>query len=287
MNLRLITIAVGVAGVSFAQGTSPVATVASRAQITIQGVSAPVVGSTAWPVAAGDVIQTSSAPAELRLKNGTRIFVPPSSRFVVGAPVAESGGGVGARADLGVRAASGAPMVALPSQRGAGNAVVNVLSGGAILVGESAARQELLWAPRANAVAGTAPATLSLAALIASYGPNSTISTLIAQAMTLKNTVIQQGANGSYYITGIEISNNGAITAGTIVINPPSATNPTGSVTIYNTTVTPTTTNPPAPISTVTPPPAGSGSPTGCKGTSFSPVDVSNGVISTVSLGSC
>ena len=78
--LTMFVFAVGSTG--FAQSKVPVATVASSAPITVQGVEAPVVGSTAWPVTDGDVIQTSSAAAEVRMKDGTRIYVPASSRFV-------------------------------------------------------------------------------------------------------------------------------------------------------------------------------------------------------------
>ena len=240
MKILVLATTLGAAGLAFAQSKVPVATVASSAPITVQGVEAPVVGSTAWPVTDGDVIRTSSAPAEVRLKDGTRIFVPPSSRFVVGSALPASNARVGAVADLRVRAVAGAPAV---SSTGRSSGILSVLDGGAMVINDSTLQQFAAAssiAPR-NAP-GDTPASIDLASLINTYGANNPVIGVVATALNTPGVVITSAGGGNVTIT--LPSGQGAVTINglsSIVV-----TTPTGGTT------------------TTTPPPPGSIA--GCKG---------------------
>lgn len=225
MKVLVLAASLGVTGLTFAQSKAPVATVASSAAITVQGVEAPVAGSTAWPVSDGDVIQTSSASAEVRLKDGTRIYVPPSSRFVVGTPLPPSK--AGARADLRVRAVTGAPDMSSKRTSKGAESVIAMLDGGAMVINESTLQQFAAassFAPRI--VPGDTPALISLTELAKTFGPGHPIIATLASAMNTPGAVITPGTGGGFTITlpGGQ---------GTIVIAPTiiTVTTPSGTVT--------------------------------------------------------
>ena len=121
---------------AFSQAKAPVAVVSSRAAITIEGVNAPVTGGVAWPVAAGDVIQTSSAPAEIRLTDGTKIFLPAGSKFIVPAPAPQADVAVHRAVDARTSAYTSVPTSAIPRIAPAGNklshGILNILDGGIV-----------------------------------------------------------------------------------------------------------------------------------------------------------
>ena len=71
MRKALLAVPILFCGMAWAEAASPVGTVSSREPFVLQGVTVPVVGSTSWPAMEGDVIETKTAPAEVRLKDGT------------------------------------------------------------------------------------------------------------------------------------------------------------------------------------------------------------------------
>lgn len=188
MKLLVLATTFGAAGLMLAQTKAPVASVSSISPITVQGVEAPVSGSTAWPVTEGDVIRTSSSPAEVRMKDGTRIYVPPASRYVVNSAVPSSN----PRADLRVRAVAGAPdMSSIRTQKGAAGTVLTMLDGGTMVMRDSrfqefAAASSI--APRK--AAGDTPATIDLASLVNTYGANNPIISVLSTAMNTPGAII-------------------------------------------------------------------------------------------------
>jgi hypothetical protein len=243
MKILVLVTAIGAAGLTSAQPKAPVATVASSSPITIQGVTAPVTGSADWPVIEGDVIRTSSSPAEVRMKDGTRIYVPPSSRFVVTSALPSSkGGATGAHADLRVRAATGAPeTISIKTQKVMAGNVLTVLEGGAIVFEESRLQQFAAAssiAPR-NA-AGDTPALIDLAQMINAYGANNPIIGVISAAFKTPGAVVTTNPATPGFFT---ITLPGG--QGTIVVNGLTSvviTTPTGG----KQTVTPPPPNVPA-----------------------------------------
>jgi len=265
-----------------AEMASPVGTVISRAPFAVQGVNVSVAGSTSWPAMEGDVIETKSASAEIRLKDGTRIFMPPSSRLVLHEAM-QNGGKVPVLAV----GKAGAPMVA-KKQSGFVTGVLNVLDGGAFAVKSSMLEQVAASSPNRQraAVGSTDPTFQSLTGLLGVYGVNSPVVTAITQALSTVNGAISYNpTNNTYYITGINVSvDNGTATPATIEITPTQITVVSGTVTA----TTPPPVVPPTPIVTVTPPVAGStGAPAGCKGTSLTPGDVSKSDVAVTTTGSC
>ncbi len=83
-RLTLITLLAS----SLAAAASPVAKISSSAPFRLDGKTVPVAGVPNWPVAAGDEIVMGSGPGEIRFKDGTRVFVHPRARVMIG----ESGG---------------------------------------------------------------------------------------------------------------------------------------------------------------------------------------------------
>ncbi len=304
MKIFVLATTLGAAGLTFAQSKAPVATVASRAPITVQGIEAPVVGSTAWPVSEGDVIRTSSAPAEVRLKDGTRIFVPPSSRYVVGPAIPLSNTRAAVGADLRVRAVTGAPsMSTMKTQKGLAAGVMNLLDGGAIVLSESTVQQYAAASMTAPRLAGASASTFSLAQLLNSFGVNSPVATVVAQALSVPGAVLNQSSNGSYYISGIQAAvGNNPPEPITIVITPPVPPTPANpnpppatfqafpeAVVVLPTPAAPAPPVPPpaAAVSTVTAPPPGGDIVTGCKGTSLQPSPNSATTVSLPTSSSC
>ncbi len=260
-----------ICGLAAAEVNPPVATVRSRAPFSVQGVSVPVVGGTAWPVAAGDMIETKSAPAEISLKDGTRIFVPAGSRFVVAGAQA---GNKGLRVNLS-GSQEGARNVSKSAPSSLSKGAVNIFDLGMLAApAPVAASSSAGRAPKV--VDGSAPATLSLFSLLQTFGVNTAIVGTIDQALTTKNASLQfDAASNTYYVTGIQATvGNSAPQTVTFVISPT-------QIVVASGTVTPGA-PPPTPLVTVTP-----GAPSPCKGSSVKPADVSNSVVSVPTGGSC
>jgi len=268
---------------AFSQAKAPVAVVSSRAAITIEGVNAPVTGGVAWPVAAGDVIQTSSAPAEIRLTDGTKIFLPAGSKFIVPAPAPQADVAVHRAVDARSSAYTSVPTAAIPRIAPAGNklshGILNILDGG--IVEPPSVLSPLALAQSRPLASGSTPATVSLTGLLAVYGVNSPVVQAISQALGTVGATLNVGPNGTFYITGVEVTiGNNPPQPATIVI---SGT----SINIYPGIVSPGSTNPPPPLLTVTPPGPGSSVPSGCKGATLAPADVTNSIINITIPGSC
>jgi hypothetical protein len=278
-NLVIALMSLSMIGTA-AEMASPVGTVISRAPFTVQGVEVPVAGNTSWPAMEGDVIQTRSAPAEIRMKDGTRIFMPASSRLVVRESM-QTGG----RAAVIAIDNPGTPMVA-KKQNGFLTGVLNVLDGGAFAVKPSMLEQVALAAPNKRYAGSTTSTITSLTGLLGLYGVNSPVVAAVDQALsTVGGSVSYNATSNTYFITGISVSVNGAApTPATIEISATQITVVPGTITA----TTPPPVNPPTPIVVVTPPPTGStGSPAGCKGTSLTPGDVSQSVVTVSTAGSC
>ena len=290
MRKALLTVPL-VLGVGLAEVKAPVATVMSRAPFVIQGISVPVVGSTAWPAVEGDVIETKSAPAEVRLKDGTRIFMPAASRLVVSGQLqrVELSAGRIEAAGRATGAAKGAPvlMAATGAVGKTHNAfvggVLNILDGGAFVV-QSSMLETIARSPGASKQAeGANEAIFSTAGLIKKYGVNSPILQAIDQALeTVGAHVTYNPVNQSFYITGVQVTiGNGAPQPATFIIGP-------GSIMVLPGTIAPGTPNPPPPLVTIVPPDPGSGNgPPGCKGTSMGPKDVSPIIVHIPDPGRC
>ena len=203
MKILVLATTLGAAGLVSAQSRVPAATVASTAPITIQGVEEPSAGLTAWPVIEGDSIRTSNAPAEVRMKDGTRIYIPPSSRFVVGSPLSPSTG-VKPRADLRVKAVTNAPStvsVARTQKGGLAGTVLTMLDGGAMVINDSTLQQFAAASSIAVRNAdGNQVAVFDLAQLAGTFGPNNLGVAAVAAALS-GGALPVPGPNGSFTIT--------------------------------------------------------------------------------------
>jgi hypothetical protein len=76
--LRFLAVLLGSSTLFLA--AQPVATVTSSAAFELQGHEVNVAGVPSWPVAAGDVVATHSAPATIQLREGARITLLEDSR---------------------------------------------------------------------------------------------------------------------------------------------------------------------------------------------------------------
>jgi hypothetical protein len=232
MKLLVLATTFGTAGLMLAQTKVPVATVSSVSPITVQGVEAPSYGSTAWPVTEGDVIRTSSSPAEVRLKDGTRIYVPPTSRYVVNSAVPSSN----PRADLRVRAVAGAPdMSSIRTQKAGTGAVLTMLDGGSMVLSDSKFQEFAAAASSEPRKAlGDTPATIDLAALANTYGPNNPIISVLSTAMNTPGitittnpatpgvfTITLPGGQGTIVVNGLVNVTVTTPTGGTQTVIPP------------------------------------------------------------------
>ncbi len=78
MTAKLLVIAV--VCVTLALAGDPVATVSTSGSLTLNGTQVPNAGVSEWPVAAGDEIVTTTAPAVILFRDGTRIAVDRNTR---------------------------------------------------------------------------------------------------------------------------------------------------------------------------------------------------------------
>jgi hypothetical protein len=189
MNRYLIVTLLAIAATAFAQSTGPVASVSSRAEFSVQGTMVPE-GSTRTPVMAGDVIRTGSAPAELRMRDGSSVYVPAASKYVVGQP---------------------------ESKTAATRGVLRILEGGAVAF-QAAASRSGVTGPTAN----DASTTQSLAQVLAIYGGvASPLVEAIDEAIAVQGTVTVRSAGNTYTITGAFVKvGNGTLTPATFIVSP-------------------------------------------------------------------
>lgn len=81
--LRVFVLLLGVlllGSSTLVMAAQPVASVTSSAMFELQGHNVNVAGVPSWPVAAGDVVATRSAPATIQLREGARITLLEDSR---------------------------------------------------------------------------------------------------------------------------------------------------------------------------------------------------------------
>lgn len=78
MTRKLLGIAVVLAPLALAD--RPIATVSTGGSLTLNGTSVPNAGVSNWPVAAGDEIATSTAPAVITFADGTQVSVGKGAR---------------------------------------------------------------------------------------------------------------------------------------------------------------------------------------------------------------
>ena len=271
MRKALLAVPILFCGMAWAEAASPVGTVSSREPFVLQGVTVPVVGSTSWPAMEGDVIETKTASAEIRLKDGTRIFVPQGARVVVSSSLQKA---------RPAQSTVGRSAVAPKAHNAFVGGVLNILDGGAFVV-KSSMLETLALSAGPKTVGSTNPAVFSLAGLVQQYGPNNPIIAELDRALLTPGRKIQfDPATNSYYITGLQVAvGNGAPQSATFIV---SGT----QIQIVPGTINPGAAIPPALV--IVMPPIGSGTGlVGCKGGSLNPVDVSNSVIRIPTGGTC
>jgi hypothetical protein len=69
---------------------SPLGSISSAQPFDLNGSSVPVAGVPAWPVAAGDVITTHSAPATIEFLDGSRVILAEDSKASIEAKAGKS-----------------------------------------------------------------------------------------------------------------------------------------------------------------------------------------------------
>jgi hypothetical protein len=202
---------------------------------------------------AGDAVRTKSAAAEVRLKDGTRIFIPPASQFVVKGAL-------------------------LPAKfNSATQGMLAILDGGAVVIPTTTLDSFKLASANQKMADGSTPVSFSLANLFTSLGPTSPIVGIIAQALQTNGVQVTQ-SGGSLIITGIKatVGDSGSAQAVSLVYS-------SAGLSVYAGTVT-SLQNLPPPITTI---PSQNGVPPGCKGDSTAPQDKSNSVIRITAAGTC
>ncbi len=81
---KLLVIAAVIACLCVAE--SPVATVSTGGPLIINGTEVPTAGISSWPLAAGDVVTTTEAPALIVFNDGSRLTLGRESKAKLGGP---------------------------------------------------------------------------------------------------------------------------------------------------------------------------------------------------------
>jgi hypothetical protein len=81
-NIMLKLVALPLLAVSL-WAASPLGSISSAQPFDLNGSSVPVAGVHSWPIAAGDVIVTHSAPATVTFRGGSQVILEPNSELKI------------------------------------------------------------------------------------------------------------------------------------------------------------------------------------------------------------